>query len=113
MITSAVDPLPATDWRHLRLMLMALNPSAAVAIHGSLHAPGMVNFLKQRTVFHFAGRRLRPRSVDVLATNGCLFRAGDLRFDVRHWLAINMVDLNVSLESPWLGGPSGGLPCIR
>jgi len=53
---------------------MALNRSAAVVIHGSLHAPGVVNFLKQRTVFHFAGRRLRPRSVDVLATNGCLFR---------------------------------------
>ncbi len=83
----------------LRLMLMALNRPAAVGIHGSLLTPGMVNFLKQRTVFHFAGRRLRPRSVDVLATNGCLFRAGDLRFDVRQWSAINMVDLNFSLES--------------
>jgi hypothetical protein len=83
----------------LRLMWMALNRPAAVGIHGSLLAPDMVRFSKQRTVFHFASRRLRPRSVDVLATNGCLFRVGDLRFDVKHWSEINMVDLNFALES--------------
>lgn len=83
----------------LRLMRMALNRPAAVGIHGSLLDSDMVGFSKQRTVFHFGSRRIRPQRVDVLATNGCLFRAGDIRFDVMHWSEINMVDLNFALES--------------
>ncbi|MCP9837598.1 hypothetical protein KBY84_08835 [Cyanobium sp. N.Huapi 1H5] len=83
----------------LRLMLLALNRSAAVGIHGSRLHRDLVSFSRQRTIFHFAGRRLRPRRVDVLATNGCMFRVGTMQFDVLRWPEINMVDLNFALES--------------
>lgn len=83
----------------LRLMLLALNRCAAVGIHGSLLPHDFISFSRQRTIFHFAGRRIRPRRVDVLATNGCMFRVGAMQFDVLRWSEINMVDLNFALES--------------
>lgn len=83
----------------LRLMLLALNRSAAVGIHGSLLPHEFVSFSSQRTIFHFASRRIWPRRVDVLATNGCMFRVGAMQFDVLRWAEINMVDLNFALES--------------
>jgi hypothetical protein len=83
----------------LRLMLLALNRSAAVGIHGSLLPDDFVSFSRQRTIFHFASRKICPRRVDVLATNGCMFRVGEIQFDVLRWPEINMVDLNFALES--------------
>ena len=90
---------PAGFVRWLRAMHRLLPGRVAVGMHGGVFPERFDSFIADQKIDIFYQRQWRPKRVDLLATNGCLFRAGDLRFDVLEWTEVNMVDLNFTEQA--------------
>lgn len=72
---------------------------SVVGVHGSRFKKPFRSYFEDRRIY-FSRNRLRlPRRVDIIATNGCLHATSALRFDVRQWQQVNMVDLHFTLEA--------------
>jgi hypothetical protein len=80
----------------LKFFLTLFPWPAMVGIHGSVFKQQISSYTRDRRVYvghHF--QRI-PRRMDVLATNGCMFRIRDLKPDVTQWKTVNMVDLSMA-----------------
>ncbi len=87
----------------LREQLAKYKGRAVVGVHGSVLHSEVNTYRKDREVYHRRQALERDREVDVLGTDGILFRSDSLWFDVRKWGLTNMVDLNFAIECERLG----------
>jgi hypothetical protein len=95
---------------HLRRGLEQFDDQAVVGLHGSLLARPLLRYNADRTVFAYPHRLSVTRPVDVLGTGAVMFSSEVLRFDVRAWPYVNMVDLGLAMEAAKVGIP---LICLK
>ncbi len=72
-------------------------PGAAVGVHGGLLPPKVTSYAGDLKVLHRRAPRERATEVDLLGSDSVAFRTSTLRFDVRDWPDVNMVDLSFAL----------------
>lgn len=72
-----------------------------VGIHGCRFISNvpLKSYASERKVYRGQRVNVFPSCLHVMATNGCLWRAGDLQFDLRNWFSINQCDLNFAFEA--------------
>ncbi len=90
---------PSTYVRRMSKALAAYRGSAIVGYHGSLLLEPFTSYAKSRETLWFAGALAEARPVDVLGTGTVMFDTGILRFDMRTWPHVNMLDLYFALEA--------------
>jgi hypothetical protein len=74
-------------------------PEAAVGVHGGLLPPEVTSYAGDLKVLHRRAPRERATEVDLLGTDSVAFRTSTLRFDVRDWPDVNVVDLSFALTA--------------
>jgi hypothetical protein len=74
-------------------------PGAAVGVHGGLLPPEVTSYAGDLKVLHRRAPRERATEVDLLGTDSVAFRTSTLRFDVRDWPDVNVVDLSFALTA--------------
>jgi len=90
---------PSSYVRRMSKALAACRGSAVVGYHGSLLLEPFTSYAKSRKTIWFAGALPEARYVDVLGTGTVMFDTGILRFDMRTWPHVNMLDLYFALEA--------------
>lgn len=78
--------------------LEALSRKTVLGVHGSRLKPPVRSYRSDREQLHRAMLRTRHEPVDVVGTDSALFHTDILKFDVRDWSDVNMVDLNFAIE---------------
>jgi hypothetical protein len=96
----------ATLERHLR----RYSGRAVVGLHASIMRPPVASYRHDRLVLHRRSERKRFEEVDVLGSDTVAFRTTELRFDVRRWPTVNMVDLSFALVARNDGFPLVSVP---
>ncbi|MCC7275812.1 MAG: glycosyltransferase family 2 protein [Alphaproteobacteria bacterium] len=84
--------------RRMAAHVAAAPVPAALGVHGSRLKPQLGSYRDDRFVVHRTMEVARPVPVQVLGTDGAAFDTSVLRFDVRTWPQVNMVDLGFALE---------------
>lgn len=79
--------------------LAACQPPAIVGYHGSVLLDPFTSYAKNRETIWFADALSEARRVDVLGTGTVMFDTRRLRFDMRTWPHVNMLDLYFALEA--------------
>jgi hypothetical protein len=74
-------------------------PGAAVGVHGGLLPPTVTSYASDLEVLHRRAPRERATEADLLGTDSVAFRTSTLRFDVRDWHDVNVVDLSFALTA--------------
>ncbi len=59
----------------------------------------MSSYVRDMKVLHRRSEQRRAVGVDLLGSDSLAFRTGTLRFDVREWRNVNVVDLSFALEA--------------
>ncbi len=85
--------------------LMAYEMRAVVGVHASVMRPPVHSYRSDRRVYRRARRVWWNREVDILGTDCVAFATAQLRFDVRAWPVVNMVDLHFALHARRAGIP--------
>lgn len=83
----------------LRAGLVACSGRAIVGYHGCVFARPFVSYRQSRRVRSFDQGLDRTRPVDLLGSGTVMFDTRALRFDVREWADVNVVDLNLAIEA--------------
>ncbi len=94
---------PCNYVRRMSKALAACRGPAVVGYHGSILLDPFTSYAKSRETIWFAGALPKARYVDVLGTGTVMFDTEMLRFDVRTFPHVNMVDLYFSLEAATAG----------
>jgi hypothetical protein len=66
---------------------------AAVGVHAAVLRSPMASYGRDTKVLHRRSDQARSEGVDLLGSDSLAFRTTTLRFDVREWNDVNMVDL--------------------
>ena len=82
----------------------------AAGVHASILIPPIGSYRRDRRILHRSAGRRFPAEVDVLGTDSVAFLTSALRFDVRRWPHVNMVDLRFALEARKSGVPLISVP---
>lgn len=72
---------------------------AAVGVHAVLFREPLSSYARDIKVLHRRSEQVRAAGVDLLGSDSLAFRTDTLRFDVRTWRDVNMVDLSFALEA--------------
>ena len=67
---------------------------AAIGVHGAVLREPMTSYARDTKVLHRRSPQDCLREVDLLGSDSLAFRTSTLRFDVREWGDVNMVDLS-------------------
>lgn len=78
--------------------LSALPRKTVLGVHGSRLKPPVQSYRDDRESIHRAVLRIEHEPVDIIGTDSALFHTDVLKFDVRDWSTVNMVDLNFAIE---------------
>ena len=68
--------------------------AAVVGVHAAVLRSPMSSYGRDMKVLHRRADQLRSEGVDLLGSDSLAFRSSTLRFDVREWQDVNMVDLS-------------------
>ncbi len=106
LIGLALDEEPCTffpvgddiDYPHdycetLQTHLDRLSDKAAVGVHAGVLRPPPASYGRDTKFLHYRSEQRRTQGVDILGTGTLAFKTSTLRFDVREWSDVNMVDL--------------------
>jgi hypothetical protein len=104
---------PPTYVRGLRAALAACGGRAVVGYHGAVFARPFVSYRHSRKVRSFDQGLDQPTIVDLLGTGTVMFDTAALRFEVRNWTDVNLLDLNLAVEAAKAGLPLVCLPRAR
>ena len=77
----------------LQTHLDHLSGRAVVGVHAAVLPPSLGSYGSDTKFLHFRSEQRRMQGVDILGTGTLAFRTSTLRFDVRRWSDLNMVDL--------------------
>ena len=66
---------------------------AVVGVHAAVLRAPVESYERDTKVLHRRAEQKRPEGVDLLGSDSIAFRTTTLRFDVREWPDVNMVDL--------------------
>lgn len=83
---------------------------AVVGIHAAVLRSPLTSYASDMKVLHRRNGQQRPAGVDLLGSDSLASRTDTLRFDVRAWPDVNMVDLSFALEARRRGVPLVMLP---
>lgn len=72
---------------------------AAAGVHACLFREPMTSYVNDMKVLHRRSEQGRAVGVDLLGSDSLAFYTGTLRFDVREWRDVNVVDLAFALEA--------------
>lgn len=72
-------------------------------IYGSTFKHPINSYVRDRNILTTRKRLYFGKRVDVLGTNGCLHAIAAMKFDVRDWTRVNMVDLHFAFEAQKAG----------
>ncbi|NRA37139.1 MAG: hypothetical protein HRU15_03280 [Planctomycetes bacterium] len=75
----------------------------AVGVHGSVFNENITSYYRDRIIFNAPHPLIWGKEVDILATCGTLHSIAAMKFDVRKWNDVNMVDLGFALEAKKAG----------
>lgn len=75
----------------------------AVGVHGSVFEADIASYRQDRKVYDAVSRLCFGKRVDVLATCGTLHPIAEMKFDVKQWSDVNMVDLGFAFEAKNVG----------
>jgi hypothetical protein len=84
---------------HLRTGLARYCDHAIVGYHGIMLRRPLTGYNKDKSTIPYTSRPLEDRPVDAIGTGAAMFLSSSLRFDVRAWPYINMVDLGLAVEA--------------
>ncbi len=70
-----------------------------MGVHAGLLRTPVSSYRDDLKVLHRRSGQARPEGVDLLGSDSLAFRTSTLRFDVRDWPDVNMVDLSFALEA--------------
>jgi hypothetical protein len=90
---------PADYCRTLESHLGRWSGATAVGVHGGLLPAPVNSYARNLKVLHRRAPRQHPTEVDLLGSDSVAFRTSTLRFDVREWPDVNMVDLSLALSA--------------
>lgn len=76
-----------------------------VGVHAGVLREPLSSYSADLKVLHRRSDQLRAVGVDLLGSDSLAFRTTTLRFDVRAWPDVNMVDLSFALETRRRGTP--------
>jgi hypothetical protein len=82
----------------------------AVGVHAGVLRTPVSSYRSDLKVLHRRSAQARAEGADLLGSDSLAFRTTTLRFDVRAWLDVNMVDLSFALEARRRGIPLVMLP---
>lgn len=68
--------------------------TVVVGVHAAVLRPPVASYGRDMKVLHRRSEQRRAEGVDILGTDSLAFRTSTLRFDVRGWSDVNMVDLS-------------------
>lgn len=83
---------------------------AAVGVHAAILERPVTSYVRDMTVMHRRAALGRRMEVDILGTDSVAFRTSTLRFDVREWSNVNMVDLSFALAARKRSVPLVAIP---
>lgn len=89
---------------------LARRPGSVVGVHAAVLPPSPASYAADLEVLHRRSGQARLAGVDLLGSDSLAFRTDTLRFDVREWADVNMVDLSFALEARRRGVPLVMLP---
>lgn len=91
--------------RHLRAGLARYGDRAVVGYHGVVLKRPFSQYNADRSSIPYESRPREDRAVDAVGTGAAMFASDSLRFDVRNWRHVNMVDLCLAIEATGAGLP--------
>ncbi len=91
--------------KHLRNGLARYENRAVVGYHGVLLKRPFARYNADRNSIPYESRPRQDRMVDAIGTGAAMFSSDALRFDVRDWRHVNMVDLCLAMEANKAGLP--------
>ncbi|HEX5779651.1 MAG TPA: hypothetical protein VFY21_12495 [Xanthobacteraceae bacterium] len=91
--------------KHLRTGLTRYEDRAVVGYHGVLLKRPFARYNVDRNSIPYESRPREDRMVDAIGTGAAMFSSDALRFDVRDWRHVNMVDLCLAMEANKAGLP--------
>lgn len=80
----------------MRTCLNSYGSNVIAGVHASVMNHSIRSYLRDRVVMHRSRLAAQDFRADVLGTCSVAFSTSSLRFDVREWTEVNMVDLNFS-----------------
>jgi hypothetical protein len=83
---------------------------AVVGVHAAHLRTPLTSYRDDLHVLHRRARHERAEDVDLLGADSLALRTTTLRFDVREWQHVNMVDLSFALEARRRGIPLVTIP---
>jgi hypothetical protein len=90
---------------HLRAGLAQHADRAVVGYHGVMLRRPFARYNEDRESVPYESRPRVARPVDAIGTGAAMFSSRALRFDVRNWPHVNMVDLGLAIEAAKAGLP--------
>lgn len=90
---------PADYCRTLESHLGRWSGAAAVGVHGGLLRAPVTSYACDLKVLHRRAPQEHLTEVDLLGSDSVAFHTSTLRFDVRDWPDVNMVDLSLALTA--------------
>jgi hypothetical protein len=85
---------PADYCAELEAHLGRCRGTAVVGVHAGVLRRPFASYGRDLKVFHRRAGQRRAEGVDLLGSDSLAFRTATLRFDVREWTDVNMVDLS-------------------
>jgi hypothetical protein len=96
---------PADYCATLEASLDRVGGHAVVGMHAGVFLGPVDSYSRDLKVLHRRSGQTRAAGVDLLGSDSLAFRTTTLRFDVREWPDLNMVDLSFALEARRRGLP--------
>ena len=101
---------PADYCATLETHLDRYRGEAVVGVHAAVLRAPLASYGRDMKVLHRRADQARAEGVDLLGSDSLAFRTSSLRFDVREWPDLNMVDLSFALEARRFGIPLVMIP---
>jgi len=101
---------PADYCATLEASLDHFDGRVVVGSHAAIFMEPLESYSRDMKVLHRRSGQTRAAGVDLLGSDSLAFRTATLRFDVREWPDLNMVDLSFALEARRRGVPLVMLP---
>jgi hypothetical protein len=101
---------PVDHCRTLERHLDRYGGRAVVGVHAAHLVHPLTSYRDGLHVLHRRASLARAEDVDVLGADSLALRTSTLRFDVRRWPDVNMIDLSFALEARRRGVPLVAVP---
>lgn len=101
---------PSDYCRNLESHVDRYSGCAVVGVHAAVLRVPLTSYSRDLKVYHRRSDQSRAAGVDLLGSDSLAFRTSALRFDVRTWPDVNMVDLSFALEARRRGIPLVMIP---